>query len=638
MRESPTMQNIYNQARRTPRIKAKSQERKHMPAIDGLKGLAILAVVAYHLKLPFMKSGLLGVTMLFVVSGFWITKILLDELESSNGINLLQFWKKRIFRLLPTLIAMIAIFTILFSIFNRVVLGKLRPDILPTIFFINNWWQIFHNVSYFEALGSPSPLTHCWSLAIEEQFYILWPIGLLLLNKFAKDKKMTLWVMIGLTAISVLLMAILFNPAKDPSRAYYGTDTRMFSLFAGGILAFLVRDPEKYNWQLPAIGAEIMGGVALLLSILMMVRTDPYSSFLYRGGQVLISAFTVAILIALFRRNKIFTRILSFEPLVKIGEISYSLYIWHYPILILFAGGKKPAWWLAIIIIILSFVVSILAYKFIEKPMREGIIGKTYRTIEGNPTTSSARLKQREILKRTRTVLMAVLIVAIASGCCLAFVPAKDAVTNLSEMKETESVNTAQEEGETTEEPSEDVTEPTEEETTEEVVQEEPVVLADVSQINALLLGDSVAIGAMDTLKEDFPHMVIDAEIGRYSSAAAPLYQEHTDQGWKGDCVIYSLASNGPIYDGLETLREAMGPDMPLLVINSRAPYTEWQDSNNKEIAAFVDKDPNCYLVDWYGASEGHGEYFYEDDTHLTIDGARAYCQELKKTMSEAFG
>ena len=227
------------------------KEKKYIAGIDGLRAIAVLMVFAYHLKLPFANGGFLGVTVFLVLSGFLITRSLLPEIEKTNTINLKNFWIRRIRRLLPAILTMAMFFILISAVFNRVLFTKACSDLLSVIFGYNNWWQIFNNVSYFENAGVPSPFTHCWSLAVETQFYILYPLLLIFLARFKNEKNLFIRVTVALAIISAALMWILFDPSKDPSRVYYGTDTRAFSLLFGSALAILTQTDQ---WNKRIIG------------------------------------------------------------------------------------------------------------------------------------------------------------------------------------------------------------------------------------------------------------------------------------------------------------------------------------------------------------------------------------------------
>ena len=214
---------------------------KYIKGLDGLRALAVVMVLAYHLKIPFAKSGLLGVTVFFVLSGFLITRILITEIEETHTIDLKNFWVRRIRRLIPAVLSMAVVIIFVSAVVNRVVFTKGCKDFVASVLGFNNWWQIFNKVSYFEAAGAPSPFTHCWSLAIETQFYLIYPILLLLLARVVRGRKkrgkVFAIVSVLLAVVSMILMAVLYNPNGDPSRVYYGTDTRAFALLIGALAA-----------------------------------------------------------------------------------------------------------------------------------------------------------------------------------------------------------------------------------------------------------------------------------------------------------------------------------------------------------------------------------------------------------------
>lgn len=356
---------------------------RYIPALDGLRTLAVVAVVLYHLNLTWAQGGLLGVTIFFVLSGYLITRLLLNEVAKTGRIDLKSFWIRRIRRLFPAVVTVVVVTCALCTVFNHVMLTKMRPDILPSLLFFNNWWQIAQNVSYFNALGDPSPLTHFWSLAIEEQFYLIWPPLLFAMVSMHVSKPNTRRVVLGLSAVSALAMMVLYNPAADPSRVYYGTDTRVFSLLLGAWMAFipdrdlapvrlahrlgldrLVRAakrgkldknaksghdektdsaaeaaPAQPNalvrfWSSPA-SIDVLGVVGLVGLAAMVALTNGYTAFQYRGGTLLCSILTLMVIAACVQPQGMVARALSAEPLVWAGKRSYSIYLWHYPLLLL---------------------------------------------------------------------------------------------------------------------------------------------------------------------------------------------------------------------------------------------------------------------------------------------------------------
>ncbi|MEI3364560.1 MAG: acyltransferase [Enterocloster sp.] len=237
------------------------KKRRYIKELDGIRAIAVIMVLAYHLKLALFKSGFLGVTVFFVLSGYLITGILISEVEEEGTIDLKNFWLRRIRRLVPAVMSMAVVIIFVSAVVNRIIFTKGCKDFLASVLGFNNWWQIFNKISYFEAAGVPSPFTHCWSLAIETQFYLIYPLILLGIYKLVKSRGegranrglLFAGVTLLLALISVILMIVLFDPQQDASRVYYGTDTRAFSLLFGALLSsdtFWSPQTTHYNLQL----------------------------------------------------------------------------------------------------------------------------------------------------------------------------------------------------------------------------------------------------------------------------------------------------------------------------------------------------------------------------------------------------
>jgi peptidoglycan/LPS O-acetylase OafA/YrhL len=607
------------------------KQKEYISGIDGLRAIAVIMVFAYHLKLPFAKGGLLGVTVFFVISGFLITRILLQEVNSTNTINLKNFWIRRVRRLVPAILVMITALIFVSAIFNRVLFTKTCSDFLSVLLGFNNWWQIFNHVSYFENVGAPSPLTHCWSLAIEAQFYLLYPLLFIFLAKSKNRKEKIALATLILAFISMALMWLLFDPAKDPSRVYYGTDTRVFSLLFGAFLA-LIAGNQKGSRKTPAVLRDMIGAASLTGLLFMMAALDGYSSFLYRGGQGIASILTVLVIFSVLNKRSILGKVLSVLPLKWIGDRSYGIYLWHYPIILLISGGKKSSWWIIFVEILLTILFSAVSYRWIETPIRHGVMKKSIDIINSHPRTRRERSIQVQTIKKSLKAVLAVVITGTAVILCIAFIPREKALNNIEELekqaekaKEITGQKTAMQQADTAGE---------EENTTANVQTEEEIL----NHLNLLLIGDSIALGATDEFYAFFPNSISDAAVSRYTTESFVIYDSYVNEkGWNGDGVIFALGSNGLLYDSLGTLRDMIGTDRPFFIITARAPYASWEESNNQEIYEFAEATDNTYLVDWYKASEGHSEYFVEDETHLTAEGSKAYIECIKTAVLQAY-
>lgn len=394
-----------------PRLAASS---RYVPAIDGLRAFAVLAVIFYHMGLDWAPGGLMGVTVFFVISGYLINGLLVAEHERTGTISLTRFWLRRARRIIPAVLLAIAGTIVLCALISPALLDKARPDIAPSLFFYNNWWQVFRDLSYFEAAGAPSPLTHYWSLAIEEQFYIVWPFLLMLLFRCKLGKKPMAAIIIVLACASALEMALLFDPHGDPSRIYYGTDTRAVSLLIGAWLALawpskafdrhaetrtriretgnghiFFREIESEPIGIRKLGSKgllllnIAGIAALVGLVLIVCFTNGYTSFPYYGGIALTSVLSALLIAALVVPETWAARIMQVSPLVWIGKRSYGMYLWHFPIILLTSKLGMPIdvpWWVRIAQLVIIFAIADLSYRFVEDPIRKGAIGSWLRS------------------------------------------------------------------------------------------------------------------------------------------------------------------------------------------------------------------------------------------------------------------
>lgn len=604
------------------------KKRKYIKEIDGLRALAVIMVLAYHLKMPFAKSGLLGVTVFFVISGYLITGILINEIEESGGVDLKNFWLRRIRRLLPAVLSMAVVMIFVSAVVNRVVFTKGCNDLLSAVFGYNNWWQIFRKVSYFENAGAPSPFTHCWSLAIETQFYLIYPILLILLSKARDRGKVFAAVTAVLAIISVVLMGVLYSPDGDPSRVYYGTDTRAFSLLIGALAAI---QKEYHIIKITLRGKlwAVIGSVSVLILIGMMMFISSYSSFLYYGGQAIVSVLAAFVVYAVTVSRSPLNIILGSGILKWIGDRSYSIYLWHYPIIVLMSGGKRAAWWIVILEVVLSVGLAELSYRFIETPVRHGIIGEYIGIINSRPHNRRERHRQIQVARRSLKAMAAVLVTGLALILCIAFVPKKTTLDTVAkrEKKATEVTKLTNQKLKEQKAKAKKTAKTSKSTMTDEEL---------LKNVQMLLIGDSITVDVTDYFYKVLPNSISDTKIGRSTLTGVKVFDEYqTQKKWDGDGVIFALGTNGPMYDTLGRIRKKVG-DKPLFLTTVHAPKEDFESSNNEEIRKFVKEHKHTYLIDWYTASADHPEYFDQDDTHLLPKGAEAYAQCIKDAVLKA--
>lgn len=615
------------------------KKRRYITGLDGIRAIAVIMVLAYHLKLALFKSGFLGVTVFFVLSGYLITGILISEVEEEGTIDLKNFWLRRIRRLVPAVMSMAVVIIFVSAVVNRIIFTKGCKDFLASVLGFNNWWQIFNKVSYFEAAGVPSPFTHCWSLAIETQFYLIYPLILLGIYKLVKSrgegraKRGLLFagVTLLLALISVILMIVLFDPQQDASRVYYGTDTRAFSLLFGALLAILW-DYRMVPRRLSASVNMVLGSVSFAVLLVMTIAINGSSNFWYRGGQFVGTILTVLVIYTVSGRKTWLSRFLSNPVLKWIGDRSYSIYLWHYPIILLISKGIKASWWITLIEIVLSVVLAELSYRFIETPIRHGIIGEYLNILRSRPKSRQEKKRQVQVARRSLKVMAGTFVLTVSLILCMVFVPKENALDTL-QKRETK----AKETGKMTEEQLA-------KQKANGSESDDTICTADLTDdeilegLNLLLIGDSIAVDVTDDFYEMFPNSVSDTKIGRITSLGKQVLDSYIDEKkWEGEGVIFASLSNSPINGELEAIREKIGKDMPLFLTTVRIPHDTFEEESNSKIKKFVEENDHTYLIDWYAASEGHDEYFDADDTHLLSAGAKAYAKCIKEAVLDAY-
>lgn len=600
----------------TARPAQATSAKRYITSLDGLRAFAVIAVILYHLKAPFSQGGLLGVTVFFVISGYLITGLLTAEWESSATINLPQFWLRRIRRLFPAIVTVIVVMAALFALLSPVLLTKMRPDIVPSLFWFENWWYILRDISYFDALGAPSPLTHFWSLAIEEQFYLVWPIILLGMFKVGVGEKGVRRACLVLALVSAVAMAVLYNPQGDPSRVYYGTDTRAFSLLIGAWLSFVwpgTQLTEETTRNVPESSVRLLdlaGVVAFAGIVALCVFVNGMSDFMYYGGLFSCSVLTAVVIAALSHPRSLFAKAAELKPFVWAGQRSYGMYLWHFPVILLFAsllnmqGPSGYPWWFDALVIVVTFAISAVSYTFIENPIRRGAIGNWMRGVR------SGEIAPR-LFFRTHLVpsvgLMAVFAVAVV-GC--AIVPETYLVPH----------EAIQSTGERADEAM-DVT--------------DAAANGEFEGYSPLLIGDSVPGDTGAEFAHAFPNGLNDSYIGRFPYQAAEVLQGYVDQNAAGKVIVMATFSNSTVRDGdLDAILEMAGPDRQVYLVNCFV--TEgFMDAQNTALQEFADQHGNVHVIDWASLVTPHAsEWIYPDGTHLTPGAYQIYTGMILDAVS----
>ncbi|RMH67550.1 MAG: hypothetical protein D6683_17795 [Actinomyces sp.] len=346
-------------------IDARSGPRRvHRPELDGLRGLAVAAVVAYHLEPDMVPGGYLGVDLFFVLSGYLITSLLLEEWASRGRVDLAGFAARRVRRLFPALVLLVPIVVALEAVAGDPgLLDQTRRHALATLGYVANWVLVGDGDSYFDAVSGPSPFRHAWSLAVEEQFYLVWPALILLSARVAGRRGVTL-AAVAVAGASLVAMAVHADPTA-PGRAYYGTDARLFEPLVGAVGALVLPLGAARPRWLAAPGTAAL--VAWVVTVLVV--DDTWTGF-YRGGALLVSLLGLVLLLGAGRGWG--ARLSTWGPLVALGVVSYGVYLWHWPLIVLFDQRGWSGWRLDLVVVPATLAVAALSYRIVERPIRSG--------------------------------------------------------------------------------------------------------------------------------------------------------------------------------------------------------------------------------------------------------------------------
>ena len=634
---------------------------RYFPALDGMRAFAVIAVVLYHMSTSILPGGLLGVTMFFVLSGYLITEILLREWAGSGRIDLGRFWVHRVRRLFPAIAFMLCTVLVITAFVAPDLLTKLRNDLFAALFWFTNWWYVFQDLSYFEAMGAPSPVTHFWSLAIEEQFYLIWPPVLLLMLHGRVKRRNIQTIVLVLAAVSAALMAILYVPGDDPSRVYYGTDTRAFSLLIGAFLAFVLPSVRVNGHGPRGLGERqrrIIGivGIACILGLVaMMLLVEAMSPFMYYGGLLLASVLSGGLVVSLVDERSAITRILSFRPLVYLGKISYGVYIWHYPIILLMTDFNSvdatPAWWFLVEAAVVLAVAS-FSYHFVEQPIRKGCLGRIWNAVKDKRETWKSVLLGH--------IVQVVCAVALVAGAVVACVVTPYATTQTHRVEggtivpdgafDSEDGGSAEEEplegsreamlSELGDNPSlEHLSDQTLRQLTE-VEGSTPAKKA--SNTDFLLIGDSISATLSDPdyadFPERFPNAILNAEMNRSLLNGLDVLDGYLEEGWDGPVIIIELGTNHSYTkEELEEMFDKV-PDGKMIFMMTIRVNLDYMESTNELLFETAANYDNVQVLDWYEVSAGHSEYFDGDGTHLgPVVGTGAFMDMIQEGLETLY-
>jgi peptidoglycan/LPS O-acetylase OafA/YrhL len=604
---------------------------RRLPGLDGLRGIAVLAVIIYHADVSLLVGGFLGVDVFFVLSGFLITSLLIDELTRTNTVDRARFYIRRIRRLMPALFLVLFFSVLVSGLFVLDAAYHVRRDLPWAITFVLNWSYLFFEQSYFVNISRPPLLQHLWSLSVEEQFYVVWPIVLIGLYKVKignLSPRIKIFIASSVLAIAStawmvhLSVANGFPIPNDPSRVYFGTDTHAMGLLVGCAAAALWRS-ERLNERLTPDRAAAMNGLGLLsiagLAYFFLFVSE-LNEFLYRGGFLVLSILTAILVIVAAHPGLKFGQRLGNPVLKWFGDRSYGIYLWHWPIFVLMRSGIDIQWPDPIAFVVkvsIVLVIADLSYRYVEMPIRNGAIGSriTVWRAAGVP-----RPQVRTLMTTAVTV-----VVLSASLVGMYRVPAPDA-GNLTGIGGITAID---------EDP---------------VAVVEPVVVADgdplinsqqaatvqneiQAKIPPVVFGDSVVLGARESLKAVMGEISIDAAVSRQPEEIAERIRARRDERRLGPDVVIHMGTNGIVQeDDLKPILEELQDRNRVVVVNVRVPRV-WMKPTNEVISSLVTQYPNVRLADWNEVSKGKKGYFAPDGVHLTKTGAEVFGNLVNDTL-----
>ena len=663
-----------------------------MPGLDGLRALAVVAVIAYHSEIESVPGGFLGVEIFFVISGYLITALLLEEFNLNRGINLRQFWVRRARRLLPALFLYIGgSVAFAYSMAEDVVPTK--GEVLSTLGYIYNWFGIFQEISYTDVFERKNFFHHLWSLAVEEQFYLLWPVLLLCLQKHINRKVTISLLILGITS-SAFLMWTMYQPFEDPLRVYYGTDTRASGLLIGALLAYIWRpwSVEKSKLFPKGKDASFLVGIAAI-GILVWANMHytllmPDADQLFRGGFLITSTVTAIVIACVVIPNSYLNSILGLAPFVWIGKRSYGLYLWHWPVFQLTRERVDVdinGWELFAVRMFVTLVLVEISYQCVERPIRER---RMMREL--------AKVKRIKELKSSLPKLALSALGILASIMILQGVQADRSIQQFetvdvaADENSDEAIDIAKKDNSVstpmtpTPSPAPQIT-PQPQTTPAE---EKPLLVLDdavdgqtINQINfddltfdlaefqdALVanpevwqelmnitsyavsiyfdritfIGDSVMLGALtdvgnDGVEEAFrqdistisDQVTVSAAKNRQWYELRGIVRDLDKQNEIGEIVVIHLGNNGVIDESIvNESLELLRDARKVLLINVRVPR-RWENKVNDLLSEAVDRFENTELLDWYSLSNNKPEYFSRDGVHTMPLGARYYVDAI---------
>ncbi len=571
---------------------------RHIAPIDGLRAIAVIAVMLYHLGFHWIPGGFLGVDLFFVISGYVITRLLLDSIQRSGGLDLRGFYAARVRRLLPALLFMVFTTALFVGVWAPEAIKRFVADLPYALTGTMNWALVYRHQDYFAATGRPPLLQHTWSLAVEAQFYLVWPLILLLvLRWFGKNRLSSVALLIaGISGGLLFLVSLRLDAdnAQSVSHVYFGTDTHSIGLFLGAALA-VSWIPQNLTTNIAQRAQDFIDGIGVfgllgLLGCFLFINEN--NANLYRLAFPLAGIFGCAIIISLVHPASRFAPLLSARPMLWIGQRSYAIYLWHWIVFQITRPTVDLAgapWALYALRILIVFALADISLRWVELPIRSDAVGAWFRGMKYR--TKSARVRQQ--------VGVLILGVGLISSATIVSINAIDQTNRTQAAIEASLLA--------------------------------PVVPAapPISQVHGLwVVGDSVILGIRYELALKEPIELINAKVGRQAAEVFTVLQ-HDKAAMSNSPLILDLGNNNRLTESEVAAVFEEIKDQPQIVIVNTAVPRDWRDENDLLIARYAQKYSQASVVDWRKISEGHPEYFGPDGVHLLPAGITAYVEAI---------
>lgn len=605
------------------------RSKQYVTGIDGVRTLAVLGVIIYHLLPTTLPGGYLGVPLFLLISGYFVTLQLVRQMDQTGGIQLTKFYLKRLRRLYPVLIVMLTVTTAYITLFARDLLHNIKSTIATNLLWVYNWWEIGHGQSYFDRFNGESPFTHLWTLGVEAQFYFLWPLILFMLFLILRKRSKIKWTVFILAVASAVEMALLFDP-QNINRVYYGTDTRAFSLLLGSWLA-LCWPIDRLNASLTAHAARILDGVgigALLITLLGFFTLPGQSSWTYRGGMFFYSLIGMILIATVVHPGSHMNRWLTNPFFTWIGQRSYGIYVYQLPVMVFYERvveiGRHPVI-NALVECLLILAISEFSYRLVEQPLAH---------YQWRYLPASIRhwidFKMHDWHQWLKVGPVVIICFIALCGLMMPSKPAKKSAvqTRIEKSRQATAAKNKQiAKGKTAKV-----------NVNSKSLQKKYGLTSNqlkaASELKVTAIGDSVMADASQDIQEIMPHAYVDAEVGRQGSATPAVIKDLKAKGQLQKNVILNLGTNGAMdSQTINDILTAIGKDHQVYWITPHVPTRDWEQTVCDQIKQAAKQNANVHVIDWNQAANGHAEWFAQDKVHMNEQGNAYFTRLIVKTI-----